>query len=276
MNIFRMHRGHIRRSLIFIFIVAVLSILSVTSSAFLTPSLPHIHSHRHIPWESHGLYTSIHRQHLHKSPFALHAKKYQFGDITKGLIKKVTKKDKYEFGDLSKHLDKVAKQKVADLRGKEQYEFGDLTRYIDSKVKDEIQEFTNSTSKGGQYKFGDISKEIVHRVVTRDYTLDDMIFLFKILLAFGAGLSPVANFLPAKLLIELLDVSIAGDATKRVTGAITSELDKRMKKAFMGDENYQIGDLSKKKFLDYIGKDKVSLVPFLFTPPCQSGRDLIS
>jgi len=145
---------------------------------------------------------------------------------------------------------------VADLNKKEKYEFGDLSRYIDTKIKDEIQEFTNSTSTGGKYEFGDISKEIVRRVLTKDYTLDDMILLFKILLAFGAGLSPVANFLPAKLLIELLDVSIAGDATKRVTAAITSELDKRMKKAFTGDENYQIGDMSKKKFLDYIGKDK--------------------
>jgi len=177
---------------------------------------------------------------------------YKFGDFTKGLMKKVTKKEDYKFGDLSRHLDSVAKQTVADFTKKEKYEFGDLSRYVDSKVKGSINDFTNST----KYEFGDVSKEIAGRVATHDYTLDDLIFLIKILLAFGAGLSPVANFLPAKLLIQLLDVSIAGDVTNKVVAAITTELDKRFKKAFTGDPNYQMGDLSKQAVLDYIGKDE--------------------
>lgn len=83
-----------------------------------------------------------------------------------------------------------------------------------------------------------------------------MIILFKILLAFGAGLSPVANFLPAKLLIELLDYSIVGDLSNKLIHAITSELDRRMKKAFTGDEDYKLGDMSKKAMLNYIGKEE--------------------
>lgn len=181
-------------------------------------------------------------------------KGYQFGDITKNLISKVTNKDDYEFGDLSKAIDKTVKQKVATMSGKDKdsYQFGDLSKLIDSKVKEQVNDFTNQES----YQFGDVTKEILKRVKTRNYTLDDMMILLKILLAFGAGLSPVANFLPAKLLIELLDYSILGDVTNKVTSAITQELDRRMKKAFTGDVDYQLGDMSKKAVLNYIGKEE--------------------
>lgn len=158
----------------------------------------------------------------------------------------------YKFGDISKSIDKAAKNKVAELRGKETYEFGDLSRYIDEKVKEQVNDFTNKN----EYTPGDITKEIMNRVKSRDYTVEDMIILFKILLALGANLSPVANFLPAKLLIEALDYSIAGDLGGKLINTITEELDRRMKKAFTGDENYKIGDLTKKSLLKYIGKDE--------------------
>ena len=181
-------------------------------------------------------------------------KGYQFGDLTKNLISKVTKKKDYEFGDLSKAIDKSVKEQVATMSGKDKdsYQFGDLSKLIDSKVKEQVNDFTNQES----YQFGDISKEILRRVKTRDYTLEDMMILLKILLAFGTGLSPVANFLPAKLLIELLDYSIVGDVTNKVTSALTQELDRRMKKAFTGDPDYQLGDISKRAILNYIGKDE--------------------
>ncbi|GFH43738.1 hypothetical protein CTEN210_00211 [Chaetoceros tenuissimus] len=177
---------------------------------------------------------------------------YKFGDITKNIVSKVTNKpvSEYKFGDISKSIDKAAKNKVAELRFP--YEFGDLSRYIDEKVKEQVNDFTNKN----EYTPGDVTKEIMNRVKSRDYTVEDMIILFKILLALGANLSPVANFLPAKLLIEALDYSIAGDLGGKLINTITEELDRRMKKAFTGDENYQIGDLTKKSLLKYIGKDE--------------------
>jgi hypothetical protein len=179
-------------------------------------------------------------------------KKYKFGDITQSLVTRVTKKKNYKFGDLSRALDQSAKNKVAKLRGKDQYEFGDLSKYIDSKVKEQVNDFT----KKDLYKFGDITEEIIKRIKNRDYSLEDMIILLKILLAFGAGLTPVAQFLPAKLLIEALDVSIAGDLGNKFIAEITKELDRRMKMAFTGSPDYQLGDLSKKAVLKYIGKDE--------------------
>lgn len=196
--------------------------------------------------------TSLHAEDKNENRYTSKARgKYKFGDISKTLIKKITKKDEYEFGDLSKHLDKQAKNKVASLSKKEDYEFGDLTRLVRSRIGDEVQDFTNKD----KYKFGNITKEIARRVATKDYTFDDLILLFKILLAFGAGLSPVANFLPAKLLIELLDYSIVGDVSSKVIAAITTELDRRMKKVVTGDEDYKLGDLSKNRLMKYIGKE---------------------
>ena len=172
-------------------------------------------------------------------------KGYQFGDITKGLINNITKKDKYEFGDLSKHLDSKVKENIASLTNKNEYEFGDLTKYI-------VSDFTNST----KYEFGDITKEIIQRVKTHNYTLEDLAILVKALVSFGVGLSPVASFLPVKLLIDLLNYSIAGDLGTKVVSSITLEIDKRMKKAITGDESYEIGDYTKKAVLKYTGRDE--------------------
>ena len=77
---------------------------------------------------------------------------------------------------------------------------------------------------------GDIRKKILRRVASRDYSLEDIILLLKILLALGSGLSPVASFLPANLLIELLDYSILGDLANKIIEAASKELDRRFKK----------------------------------------------
>ena len=91
--------------------------------------------------------------------------------------------------DLSRTIDSSIKDKINDLTGNEEYEFGDLSRLVDSKIKGEVNKFTNSTS----YEFGDLSKEIVRRVATGKYTLDDLFMLFKALAMVGASLSPVGK-----------------------------------------------------------------------------------
>ena len=62
---------------------------------------------------------------------------------------------------------------------------------VDSKIKGEVNKFTNSTS----YEFGDLTKEIVRRVATGKYTLDDLFILFKALAMIGASLSPVGKYI---------------------------------------------------------------------------------
>lgn len=188
-------------------------------------------------------------------------KTYKFGDFTKSLIggsvEKMTGKP-YEFGDLSRHIDKSVKEKVNDLTGKDEYEFGDLSRFVDTKIKGEVNKFTGQES----YRVGDISKEIVRRVVSGDFTLDDLFMLLKALAIFEASISPVAGFLPVKLLIDLLNFSLANDVAGRVASALAMELDKRLKGALLGDENYKLGDATKRTIANavksYTGKNDYS------------------
>ena len=85
-------------------------------------------------------------------------------------------------------------------------QFGDLSRWVDARVKDKVNEFTGQEI----YVFGDLTREIAAQVVSRKWTLDDLVVLLKALLSFGVGLSPVASFLPIRLLVELLNYSIIG------------------------------------------------------------------
>lgn len=186
---------------------------------------------------------------------------YQFGDISKSIGKKITSaindktgNDTYEFGDLTKWLDQRAKQKAASITGKDdgEYEFGDLTRWVDTKVKEKV---SNMSGKS-EYEFGDLTKEILKRIWSGEIDLKDVITLCKILLDFGAGLSPVAGFFPVKILIELLNYSILQDVGGKVIGSLAQELDKRVKSAMTGDANYELGDITKKEVLKYVGKDE--------------------
>jgi hypothetical protein len=49
-----------------------------------------------------------------------------------------------------------------------------------------------------------------------------------------------------KLLVQLLDYSLLNDVAGRVTSALALELDKRLKKSLLGDENYKLGDVTKR------------------------------
>jgi len=186
-------------------------------------------------------------------------KGYRFGDLTKSLIggsvEKITGKP-YEFGDLSRAVDTSIKDKINDLTGSDDYEFGDLSRWVDTKVKGEVNKFTDKDA----YKFGDLTKEIARRVASGDYTLDDLFMLLKALAMFGASISPVAGFLPVKLLVELLNFSLLNDIGGKVTSSLAMELDKRLKKSLLGDENYKLGDATKRTIgnavKSYTGKEE--------------------
>jgi len=186
-------------------------------------------------------------------------KGYRFGDLTKSLlggsVEKITGKP-YEFGDLSRSIDSSIKGKINDLTGSDDYEFGDLSRWVDTQIKGEVNKYTDKDA----YKFGDLTKEIVRRVASGEYTLDDLFMLLKALAIFEASISPVAGFLPVKLLVELLNFSLLNDVAGKVTSALAMELDKRLKKSLLGDENYKLGDATKRTIASavksYTGKEE--------------------
>lgn len=179
-------------------------------------------------------------------------KGYKFGDITKSLIgsrvEKLTGKP-YQFGDLSRKIDSSIKESINSLTGKDDYEFGDLSTYVDSQIKSQVNRFT----KNERYRFGDLSRELLRRVGEGEYTINDLYMILKALAVFEASISPVAGFLPVKLLIELLNFSLANDVAGRVSSALAMELDRRLKKVILGDENYVLGDATKRKIAGAVG-----------------------
>lgn len=179
---------------------------------------------------------------------------YKFGDLTKTLLgstaKALSGKKSYQFGDITKSVAKKAADAVKEISGKDEYQFGDLSRALDQKAKEKAAEFTGKSD----YQVGDISKEILRRVREGEYKVEDIILLAKIMVTLGAEFSPLAGILPAKLLLEMMNYSLAQEVGGKVLDIVTQTLDKRFKDAVTGDADYALGDLTKKAILNFIGK----------------------
>ena len=177
-------------------------------------------------------------------------KGYKFGDISRAIGRKISGKEDYKFGDLTKGAIEAGVKNFND-----DYEFGDLSRWVDSRIKKHVNAYT----KQDEYKFGDITKEFGRRIRSGEYTLDDLLVMLKILTSVGIGLAPgVAGLMPAKLLVELLNLSIMQDVGDRVRSSLAMELDRRMKQAMTGNTEYKIGDLTKSAVNKFTGKDQYS------------------
>lgn len=78
----------------------------------------------------------------------------------------------------------------------------------------------------------------------------------------GASFLPVTRLLPVKLLLEVLNVSLAQDVGAKVVSGVAKSLDERFKEAITGDAKYQLGDKSKaqlaKSLSKFTGKDSYS------------------
>ena len=73
-----------------------------------------------------------------------------------------------------------------------------------------------------------------------------MLLILKFVAFAGLNLAPIAKILPGKILIQMLEVSIAQTFGSKILDTITSELDGRMKEMVTGDRNYQFGDITSK------------------------------
>lgn len=154
----------------------------------------------------------------------------------------MTGKEEYVFGDLSRWADAQVKEKINNITGEEEYKLFDLSKWADKEAKRKVNEYTGKET----YTVGDISKEIIRRVGSGEYKIEDVVFLCKVLVTCGAGLTPaVAGSLPAKLVVEMLEYGIAQEVGGRLIGALANVLDERFKEAITGDPNYRIGDKTK-------------------------------
>lgn len=164
-------------------------------------------------------------------------KGYRFGDLTRGVLKKVQ-------GDGSSSSSFSS------------YKFGDISRWLDKKAKEGVSTFTNKKD----YKFGDMSKEILRRLRNGDYSREDLALFLKIITTIGINLSPAMTAsLPLKVLTDLLNLSmeasIAQSVGSKVITSITTEIDGRVKEMVTGDRNYQTGDITKRALSKWTGKE---------------------
>lgn len=65
-----------------------------------------------------------------------------------------------------------------------------ISRWVDTKIKGEVNKYTEKES----YQFGDLTKEIMRRVATGQYTLDDLFMLLKALAVVQASISPIGKY----------------------------------------------------------------------------------
>ena len=120
------------------------------------------------------------------------------------------------------------------------------TEIVSSKAKTLVLNFTGKTS----YEFGDVAKEVVHRVSSYDINMQDMILLLKILLALGATLGPVAELMPFTFLIEALNISLEQKVGGKILEVLSKTLDNRLVAAlFTSDDKSLIGDVVKRSVL---------------------------
>jgi hypothetical protein len=186
---------------------------------------------------------------------------YKFGDLTRRLIgdrvNKITGKDEpYEFGDLSRWVDGRIKERIGTLTDKEEYEFGDLTKWAWNQVGNVTQNYTGKET----YEVGDLSKAVIRRVRSGEYALNDVSLACRILLSAGMGfLMPVASILPLRTLLDLVNIGLAQEVSGRLLEELAGFLDRRFKEALTGNQNYQLGDLTKDKLksaiTNWTGKD---------------------
>jgi hypothetical protein len=102
---------------------------------------------------------------------------------------------------------------------------------------------------------GDLSQEVVRRVQSGEYTVEDVWLALRILLTAGFGFfAPVAGLLPIRLLLNLVNLGLAQEVSGRMLGALAETLDKRMKEVVTGSSSYALGDLTKDRLQSQLSK----------------------
>eukprot|EP00581_Thalassiosira_minuscula_P013930 CAMPEP_0183713062 /NCGR_PEP_ID=MMETSP0737-20130205/8048_1 /TAXON_ID=385413 /ORGANISM="Thalassiosira miniscula, Strain CCMP1093" /LENGTH=383 /DNA_ID=CAMNT_0025941811 /DNA_START=313 /DNA_END=1460 /DNA_ORIENTATION=+ len=144
----------------------------------------------------------------------------------------------------------------------------EIVRWIDSQAKSGT-EMVGSAAKSGtemvgstaktlvlnftgkkEYRFGDVTKELIHRVASQEVNMQDTILLLKILLALGATITPMAELLPFTFLIEALNLSLEQKVGGKILEVLSKTLDSRLVAAlFTSDDKNVIGDVVKRTVL---------------------------
>mmetsp|Transcript_53193 Transcript_53193/g.119927 ORF Transcript_53193/g.119927 Transcript_53193/m.119927 type:complete len:203 (+) Transcript_53193:67-675(+) len=134
---------------------------------------------------------------------------------------------KYRFGDLTRGVSKRLSGVICEKTGKEKYRFGDATRVL---LRGRVAAFTGKED----YTPGDITKEIVARIEKGDIDLSAMSGLLGGLLEKTDDISGVAPLFTPEKAKELVEYNLQQGMKQgedMVAGALAEELDERIKNA---------------------------------------------
>eukprot|EP00571_Detonula_confervacea_P014525 CAMPEP_0172308270 /NCGR_PEP_ID=MMETSP1058-20130122/8922_1 /TAXON_ID=83371 /ORGANISM="Detonula confervacea, Strain CCMP 353" /LENGTH=362 /DNA_ID=CAMNT_0013020649 /DNA_START=276 /DNA_END=1364 /DNA_ORIENTATION=+ len=199
-------------------------------------------------------------------------------------VEKVTKKGTRDVKRTTLRAQKVMKRStdglVATSRGLSDIHFFEVVSFSPKIQAEEIVKWIDSQAKSGtqmvgstaktlvlnftgknDYQFGDVTKELVHRVKSHDVTMQDAILLLKILLALGTTIGPLAELLPFTFLVEALNISLEQKVGGKILEVLTKTLDNRLVAAmFTSDDTNLMGDVVKRTVLGgvlaFTGKSK--------------------
>jgi hypothetical protein len=123
---------------------------------------------------------------------------------------------------------------------------GDFSRWLDQQGRGKVSQWLEGFTNNPDYEFGDLSREVLRRLQTGQYSSEDVWLFLRIVALVGVNMQPVAMILPLKVVVELLEVGVAQQLSDKVIKTLTSEVDSRMKEFVTGDKDYKIGDFTKK------------------------------
>lgn len=122
---------------------------------------------------------------------------------------------------------------------------GDLSRWLDQQGRGKVSQWLEGFTNKADYEFGDLTREVIRRLQTGEYTADDVWLFLKIIALVGVNLQPVVAILPVKVVVQLLEGSVAQQLSEKVVNTLTTEVDGRMKEFVTGDRDYNVGDFTK-------------------------------
>jgi len=157
--------------------------------------------------------------------------------------------DGYQFGNITKGVLGKFQTEVNSLTGNSHYNFGDFSRWYGQQGKGYVGTWVEGFTDKAEYRFGDVSKELLRRFQTGQYTQDDVWLFLKIISLVGMNLQPVVAGLPVKVVMDMLEVSVGQQVSGKVAGMLSNEVEQRMKLFVTGDKDYQVGDFTKQAVL---------------------------
>ena len=189
----------------------------------------------------------------------------------------LTGKDNYEFGDVSRKFSGIVSnwtssnlqqdQDNVDENSTYTYRVGDVTKWLLREIRntpssassyqfgDLTKSWVSNYTGEEEYKVGDLSRAVLRRVESGEYSVGDVFLAMRVLLWAGfTTFAPVVGNLPLTLVVNLINFGLAQEVSGRLTTALAEWLDQQLKKALTGNAKYVLGDITRERLEQGLAK----------------------